>query len=298
MGSRTDKERMLLYYTKNISVVFIENYNIRYFYWKLETKTYMHKYIYTAMLLCCVVLSACNSGGKGNSVIENSQETYQTTEILKGELLYENTLATESEVKDWVMEGPGVSEFKDNWMHMYAPDEEFHHVLWCPEDFPGSFVAEWELQNQKTDAGLCIVFFAAKGNNGESIFDPSFPKREGVFKRYTKSKYFNNYHISYYANGKDTRAREVAHLRKNRGFDKVQVGEPGIPLESKKAHKIRLVKKDAHILCFVDDRKIIDWTDDGEKYGLVWQGGKIGFRQMKWTHFKYRNFRVWELEGN
>lgn len=44
------------------------------------------------------------------------------------------------------------------------------------------------------------------------------------------------------------------------------------------------------------DRKIIDWTDDGKEYGPVLGGGKIGLRQMQWTHFRYRNFKVWELE--
>ena len=248
------------------------------------------------ILLCGFTLSACNPNKNRIPVSQNSTETIQSTEIKKGELIYKNSLAGSNDIKGWVMEGPGKTEFKEGWMHMFSPDEEFHHVLWCPEDFPANFIAEWELQNQETDAGLCIVFFAAQGKNGQSIFDPSFPKREGVFKQYTKSKYFNNYHISYYANTKDTRAKEIAHLRKNKGFKKVQVGEPGIPVKSTAIHKIRLVKNGGHILCFVDDRKVIDWTDDGQKYGPVWQGGKIGFRQMKWTHFKYRNFKVWELE--
>ncbi len=89
------------------------------------------------------------------------------------------------------------------------------------------------------DAGLCIIFFAAQGSNGESIFDPSFPKRDGIFRQYTKSKHFNNYHISYYANGKDKRDREISHLRKNTGFDKVLVGKPGIPIHSTEIHKIK-----------------------------------------------------------
>jgi len=46
---------------------------------------------------------------------------------------------------------------------------------------------------------------------------------------------------------------------------------------------------------YVDDRRIIDWTDDNKKYGPVLKGGKIGFRQMKWTHFRYANFKVWNL---
>jgi hypothetical protein len=224
------------------------------------------------------------------------QPSYGQIQPAKGKLMYENKLSSAEEVIDWKMEGPGVTEFKDGWMEMYSPEEKFHHVFWCPVDFPGSFIAEWELQNLETDAGLCIIFFSAKGDNGESIFDPSFPKRDGTFNQYTKSEYFNNYHISYYANTKDNRAKEVAHLRKNKGFEVVQVGEPGIPVHSDKIHKMTLIKDNAHIVMFLDERKIIDWTDDG-KNQPVWQDGKIGFRQMQWTHFRYRNFKVWNLKN-
>lgn len=216
------------------------------------------------------------------------------TDIKKGELIYDNPFSSKADVADWKMEGPAKLEFKENWMNMFSPEEKGHHVFWCPKEFPGSFIAEWELQNMETDAGLCIVFFSALGNKGEDIFNPSFPKRDGIFRQYTQSKYINNYHISYYANTKDTRAKEVAHLRKNKGFKKVQVGDLGIPVNSTKIHKVTLVKNDDKILMFIDDRKVIDWTDDGKKQA-VWQNGKIGFRQMQWTHFRYRNFNVWEI---
>ena len=212
----------------------------------------------------------------------------------KGKLLYSNQLANQSEVKDWVMEGPAKVEFKNDWMHMYSPNEEGHHVYWCPADFPASFIAEWEVQNIETDAGLCIAFFAAKGLKGESIFDSYLPKRTtGVFTDYTKGA-MNCYHISYYANGKDHPGREFANLRKNKGFNLVQTGEMAIPIDSKAIHKVRLVKNEGEISMFIDDRKIIDWKDDGVKFGKVLEGGKIGFRQMQWTHFAYRNFKVWE----
>ena len=32
------------------------------------------------------------------------------------------------------------------------------------------------------------------------------------------------------------------------------------------------------------------------QYGPVPEDGKMGFRQMQWTHFRYRNIQVWELE--
>lgn len=212
----------------------------------------------------------------------------------RGKLLYSNSFSSQSGMEGWKMEGPGKVEFRDSWMHMYSPDEVGHHVYWCPQDFPGNFIAEWVLQNIEPDAGLCIVFFSALGQNGKDIFDASIKPRDGIFNKYTKSD-INNYHISYYANGKDNQGREVAHLRKNAGFYVVQVGKPGIPINSKEIHKVTLIKNGNHIVMEIDGREIINWLDDGKEYGPVLGGGKIGLRQMKWTHFRYRNFKVWEL---
>ena len=99
-------------------------------------------------LLLFVISSHISLNIKGQNI---------TADNIKGELIYQNPLAAKSDVSDWIMEGPGVTEFKDGWMEMYSPNEKFHHVFWCPEDFPGSFVAEWELQNLETNAGLCII---------------------------------------------------------------------------------------------------------------------------------------------
>ncbi len=191
------------------------------------------------------------------------------------------------------MEGPGHIAFKDGWMQMQSVKEKGHHVFWCPQNLPENFIAEWEVQNLHTEAGLCIVFFAAKGLKGEDIFPPDLPKRDGSFNGYIKGA-INNYHISYYANGKDDPGREIANLRKNKGFYKVQSEHPGIPINSTAAHKIRLVKLGGLIQMFVDERKIIDWTDDGKTHGQILGDGKLGLRQMKWTQFAYRNLKVWE----
>lgn len=193
------------------------------------------------------------------------------------------------------MEGLGEVEFSNGWMKMSSTKEKGHHVFWCPQEFPASFIAEWEVQNLRTKVGLCIVFFSAKGLNGEDIFDISLPKRDGTFTKYTKGA-INNYHISYYANSKDHPGRETAHLRKNKGFHKVQEDAMGIPIHSQTIHKIQLVKFDGTIQLFIDGRKAIDWVDDGQKLGEILQAGKIGFRQMKWTQFNYRNFNVWECK--
>ena len=215
-------------------------------------------------------------------------QTYQ-----KGALIYTTLLSENSDTAGWRMEGLGKVEFSNGWMKMSSSKEKEHHVFWCPLEFPSNFIAEWEVQNLHTEAGLCIVFFSAKGLNGEDIFDITLPERDGTFTKYTKGA-INNYHISYYANSKDHPGRETAHLRKNKGFHLVQEYEKGIPIHSQAIHKIQLVKFEGIIQLFIDGRKVIDWKDDGQKFGEILQGGKIGFRQMKWTQFNYRNFNVWE----
>lgn len=216
------------------------------------------------------------------------------TSYQKGELLYSNTLAAPAELSGWVMEGPGTWQVIDGWMEMQAIQAEWHHVFWCPETFPNRFIAEWEVQNLHTEAGLLIAFFAASGKNGEAIFDSSLPPRDGTFSGYTKGC-INNYHISYYANNPKNPSRELAHLRKNSGFALVHTGTEGIPKASPAVHRAQLVKDGGHILFFIDGRTIIDWQDDGKTLGPVHGPGKIGFRQMQWSHFRYRNFNVWNL---
>lgn len=230
-------------------------------------------------------------------LISYPMQAFEDERFVKDKLLFESTMKSPESVKGWVMEGAGTVSFRSGWMHMFSPDEKMHHVYWCPETFPRAFIAEWEVQNVETDSGLLIVFFSAKGENGEDIFDPILPKRNGNFKQYTLGEIVS-YHISYYANATIKPDRGYANLRKNNRFKLVQKGKEGIPAKSKMIHKIRLIKDGPHILMFIDDRKIIDWTDDGKTHGAVHADGKIGLRQMKWSHFRYRNFKVWSLRSD
>jgi hypothetical protein len=210
-------------------------------------------------------------------------------------LLYHSAMDSSTSLTDWIMEGPGQIEFADGWMKMRSPNEKMHHVYWCPETFPTDFVAQWDMQNQHLEAGLCIVFFAATGLNGEDAMDASLPERDGTFSQYNNAA-LKNYHISYFANNPKLPARPVARLRKNPGKNIVNEGPPGIEANSDQVHRITLVKDSARIRLFVDDRLIIDWVDEGEVNGGPLGTGKIGLRQMQWTHFRYRNFNVWSLD--
>lgn len=220
---------------------------------------------------------------------------------IKGELIYQNPLSDEQDVSDWVMEGEGEVSFENGWMQMWSPEEASHHVFWMPEKLPDSFVAEWDAQALKTDAGLVIVFFAAKGVNGESIFDPSIPPRDGTFTQYTEGQ-IRSYHISYYANAAHNPDRGHANLRKNNTFSLLQTGEVGISTFDRTVQRIKLEKIDNHITMFINERKVIDYIDDqpvveGVDTGNALTDGYLGFRQMQWTRFQYRNLAIWEVTG-
>ncbi len=167
-----------------------------------------------------------------------------------------------------------------------------HHVFWCPQRLPADFAAQWEMQNLHPKAGLCIVFFCATAVSGHDVMHPRLPARDGTFRQYNRGA-LSNYHISYYANTPNLPARPVARLRKNPGANIVHEGPVGIAADSTEVHQVRLLKDGGRIRLWVDDRTIIDWTDDVQVLGQAYRQGKITLRQMQWTQFRYRNFRVW-----
>ena len=213
----------------------------------------------------------------------------------RGRLLY-NGSKVDPEFKSWKKEGPVKSWFEKGWEMFKStqPKRRKHIVWWCPDKFPESFIAEWEIKII-SDYGLCIVFFAAKGENGESIFDPSLPERDGTFTYYIKDK-IKSYHISYLTNAGHNPGRPQVNLRKNNCFYLMSQGDAGMPFD-KKIHKILLYKDKSRMFMTIDGRPVMDYTDsDAKRYGNAYRDGWIGLRQMSWAVGAYRNFKVWEMK--
>lgn len=219
---------------------------------------------------------------------------YLDTNPLKGPLIYQQEFTTEPD-DGWVMEGPGMLDFSSDGLKMkskYPDGNEGHIVYWCPEIFPESFVAEWEME-VLSEYGLCIVFFAASGTEGRDLFDSSLATRDGVFQQYTQGD-IECYHISFYANVPQM-PRPTSNLRKNPGFYLMANGPVGVSHESQRTHLISLVKKGGHIRLAVDGKLAIDFFDDGKQFGPIHGEGRIGLRQMRWTATLLKNFRVYKL---
>lgn len=221
----------------------------------------------------------------------------------KGKLLYTSKMESRESMKGWVLEGPAVIDFADSSMIMRSqipnpPDGSTGHFnYWCPEDFPSKIIIEWEFK-PLSDKGVCHLFFAARGQNREDVFDPSLPERDGHFQQYINGT-INNYYFIYFSNLRMMRTSNVATtwFSKSSKQSVLALGQIGVTPGDKKFHKIRMIKDGAHMQIILNGKVCLDYTDPGnERWGKVLGGGKISFRQMAVTIAAYRNFNVWKLE--
>ncbi len=217
------------------------------------------------------------------------------------ELIYENPLSCEDDVKDFVMEGSASVFFENGKMRMKNNlsaelGQKSNFVFWCPVDFPSDVEITWNFRPIE-EPGLCILFFSAKGINGEDLFDPSLAPRDGQYNLYHSGD-INAYHVSYFRRKWDEeRQFHTCNLRKSKGFYLVTQGADPIPdcADAKDSYELKLVKNKGLIEFAVDGLTVFSWQDDGKEYGEVLGGGKIGFRQMAPLIGEYSDLKVYKI---
>ncbi len=218
-----------------------------------------------------------------------------------GELIYENSLANSNLVKDFILEGQADISFDDGVMRMknaLSADngQKANYVYWCPVEFPEDIKITWEFRPIE-EPGLAILFFAAKGINGESIFDKGLTKRTGEYPLYHHGD-INAFHVSYFRRKEpDERAFHTCNLRKSYGFHLVTQGADPIPDASPDSmwYTLTVIKKGNLISFCVNDLKVFEFEDDGATYGPLLKGGCIGFRQLAPMIAEYRNLKVYSI---
>lgn len=224
-------------------------------------------------------------------------------QVRLGECIYDNPLASESDVAGFRLEGDAAVTFPQGRMRMEScrdPEEgqAANFVYWCPEDFPESVAVSWDFWPVR-EPGLCILFFAARGRNGEELFSPDLEPRTGEYQQYHSGD-IDALHISYFRHRfEKERAFRTCNLRKSCGFHMVAQGADPLPPvpDAMPPYHIRLVKAGPRVLFSINDLTVLDWTDDGEEYGPVLGGGKIGFRQMAPLIAEYASLQVHTVEG-
>jgi len=216
-------------------------------------------------------------------------------------LIYENNLSCQEDIQDFILEGNANITFPNGRMRMEnmldaKQGQKANYVLWCPKDFPADVYITWEFMPIR-EPGLCILFFAAKGRNGEDLFDKSLQKRTGEYPLYHHGD-INAFHVSYYRRKEpDERAFHTCNLRKSYGFHLVAQGGDPIPDadEVKEPYQIALLKKGGRVSFFIKDLEIFCFDDDGHSYGPLLGGGKIGFRQLAPFIGEYAKLKVYAV---
>ena len=214
--------------------------------------------------------------------------------------VYETSFDDESALEDWQLEGGKSMSVSDGNLVLESEPVETdgerdpnHLVCWLKKEIPANFLLEFNLKPKDRKRGLNIIFFNARGLNGESIFDPSLQKRNGIFKQYHSGD-LNSYHVSYWAGD-----RGFSNLRKNRGFhlvasgkDYIIEGEPG------SFQTVQIYKQGERIRLIVNGIVALAFDDDGKTYGTVHtHSGWIGLRQMGHTlRCEYEYVKVYALK--
>ena len=126
------------------------------------------------------------------------------------------------------------------------------------------------------------LFFAATGQQGGDLFDPSLAPRTGPYQLYHHGD-INALHVSYFRRkAPSERAFQTCNLRKSYGFHLVCDGAdplPGID-DVSESYRVHLVKSGPHVVFGIRDLELFHWVDPGDQFGPVLEGGRIGFRQM------------------
>lgn len=216
--------------------------------------------------------------------------------------IYETSFDEAKDLKDWRLEGGRrVSVAEGNLVLESDPDQKGqngkshdHLVCWLDRELPANFLVEFTVRPENRKEGLNIVFFSARGKQGESIFDAGLSPRDGTYKQYHSGD-LNCYHISYWAAG-----RETANLRKSAGFHLVAEGKDLIcDAPAEKFQTVRVYKRDGSIRLLVDDVVALAWNDDGNTHGPVLvRSGWFGLRQMGHTQrCEYGHVKIYALKS-
>lgn len=206
-------------------------------------------------------------------------------------------------LKDWALEGKAKAAIADGNLRLISEPGEGKKsgnlVFWLRQEMPADFLLEFTFRPQNRVEGLAIVFFCARGKNGESIFDPTLARRNGSFRQYHSGD-INNYHVSFWS-GSTRRKGESpsSHIRKNLGFNLVAEGQDLVVTGQEGTFQtVRIYKHGGKIRVMVDDVLAVSYDDDGQKFGPVHESpGWIGLRQMAHTQMaEYGRLAVYPLK--
>ncbi len=148
----------------------------------------------------------------------------------------------------------------------------------CLRDFPDGIAIEYDIK-VLTKNGLVITFFAMKGLEGEDMFSPDLPQREGYFAEYARESKLRSYHVSISRYGDEGEHTGVSNWRRNPGLHLMGDG-PDLCKEINNWYRVRIVKDGKHCQLGVNGTLAHEFTDPDELDTPLPDSGKVGFRAI------------------
>ena len=216
-----------------------------------------------------------------------------------GSLIYENALSGPECVKDFILEGKARIHFPEGHLRLENAESEqlgqkANYVYWCTREFPADFLLEIDFRPLR-EPGLAMLFFAAAGTEGRSLFDPSLAPRTGEYVQYHHGD-INAFHVSFFRRKEpDERSFHTCNLRKSYGLHMAAQGADPIPdaADASRFYRLSLLKSGADVDFAIDGLRILHFHDDGTRYGPLLGGGCIGLRQLAPMIGEYADLRVY-----
>lgn len=213
-----------------------------------------------------------------------------------GELVYANPLKSAADVANFKMEGDASVDFPNGRMRLSAlrdaaEGQASNFVFWCAEVFPDNVEISWNFY-PIAEPGLCILFFAAGGVNGEHILSPALKPRAGIYDQYTQSD-VRALQIAYFRRRwPEERAFHLSNLRSAPGFELLAQGPDPLPdvEDATPPYRIKLRKLGNEVNFLINDLPVVNWVGDPARRWPT--EGSIGFRQMAPLVAEYSDLEV------
>jgi len=206
----------------------------------------------------------------------------------RGKLLFKDDCDA---MDNWFIEGSeGKGEMVNGVLHVTSTSRRKGVHAWFRPDLPDHVRIEYDM-TVHGKSGFALVFFCAKGTQGEDIIK-DLPPRDGAFSQYVRNDRLRCYHLSVHRFG--TRSWvQGANLNKNPPKTLLQRNavDPCPPAEGDQTYHMVLIKAGPRIQLLVNDKLVLFYLDDG---GKAYNGGKFGFRQIYGSSISYDNLRVYE----
>lgn len=175
-------------------------------------------------------------------------------------------------------------------------EDPSHMVVWNRNRFPANLMFEFTVNHNGSDDGLTLVFFAAEGLQGESVFDLNLPPREGIYRNYNRGQ-LRNYTISYWSrNQKPSLVKRgeqyTNRIRRNPGANKLSTEFSRTDQCSDCDYRVRILKAGGLIAVEING-EVVNEVIDPDPLGA----GYIGLRNMMGVdRVSYDDFRVWSIK--